>query len=204
MSSPSDRRRARGAETRESILVAASELLLTGVARTSMRAVADRASVPISLVHYHFKSKSQLLREVLKRQNAAALARRRAAYEADGELAVDWRAAIRDLGADDLRTSNSRILWELWVAGLEDEDLAELWREAIGSWRDLLADALARSSDPSGADLPIEPRLLTALVICTMMGAEAARLAAMPEEELPILEALAAVATLAQPAAELR
>jgi hypothetical protein len=37
-----------------------------------------------------------------------------------------------------------------------------------------------------------------------MMGAEAARLAAMPEEELPILEALAAVATLAQPAAELR
>ncbi|MEA2563081.1 MAG: hypothetical protein QOH06_4585 [Acidobacteriota bacterium] len=198
MSSPTDRRLARGAETRESILQAASDLLLTGVAGTTMRAVAERAGVPISLVHYHFKSKRQLLREVLKRQNETALARRRAATQPDGELAVDWHASIVDLRTD-LRAGNARILWELWVAALEDEDLAELWRDAIGSWHDLLDDAVSSSLEASGADLPIEPRLIAALVTCTLLGAEAARLGAIPEDQLPVLEALEALAAIAQP-----
>ena len=53
-----DRRSVRGDATKESILEAARESLREqGYSATSIRAVAERAEVQLSLVHYHFGSK---------------------------------------------------------------------------------------------------------------------------------------------------
>jgi AcrR family transcriptional regulator len=53
----------RGEATRRRIVDAAHDILLErGHAAASTRAVADKAGVPLSLVHYHFGGKQGLLR----------------------------------------------------------------------------------------------------------------------------------------------
>src|SRR5579863_5309499 len=123
-SKTSDGRAIRGEITRERVLGAAREVLLErGYAQTSTRAVAERADVPLSLVHYHFGSKQQLLIDVLERENEMLLARQRELYDQPGPLAEKWRAACEFL-EEDLRSGYVRVLWELWAAGLADETLA--------------------------------------------------------------------------------
>src|ERR1700730_3485010 len=138
-----DGRALRGEATRERVLVAARDVLLErGFSQTSTRAVADRADVPLSLVHYHFGSKQQLLIEVLERENELLLERQRELYAKPGPLAQKWRAAGELLDAD-LRSGYVRVLWELWAAGLADETIAARWRSAMAGWRSLLESVAA-------------------------------------------------------------
>ena len=64
-----------------------------GAGGTSTRSVADRAGVPLSLVHYHFGSKRDLLAAVLERENDRLLVRQRELYAAPGLLADKWDTA---------------------------------------------------------------------------------------------------------------
>ena len=84
-----DGRAVRGEATRRRIVDAARDVLLErGHAATSTRAVADEAGVRLSLVHYHFGGKQQLLGAVLERQNADLLKRQRAHYAEIGRAHV--------------------------------------------------------------------------------------------------------------------
>src|SRR4029079_5007135 len=99
-----DLRRARGADTKALILDAARDALAEdGYAQTTTRAIAERAGVQLSLVHYHFKGKQQLLVEVLSRENERLLDRQRAMFDGPGSLADKWRAACAYL-REDLRS----------------------------------------------------------------------------------------------------
>src|SRR5215210_4932468 len=133
-----DQRVARGDATRGQILEAAREVLAAdGYGGTSTRAVAERAGVQLSLVHYHFGGKRGLLAAVLAHENEQLLARQQKLYAKDEPLASKWRTACAYL-RQDLRSGYVRILWELWAAGLTDDDLAQRWREAMVEWRTLL------------------------------------------------------------------
>src|SRR5919198_5302367 len=104
MSSPAKRvdlRRARGDDTKEQILDAARDALADdGYARTTTRSIADRAGVPLSLVHYHFGGKQQLLAAVLARENERLLERQRAMFAGPEPPAAKWRIAGACLHAD--------------------------------------------------------------------------------------------------------
>jgi AcrR family transcriptional regulator len=138
MSSPArkvDLRRARGDDTRVQILAAARDALAeNGAAATTTRAIAERAGVQLSLVHYHFGGKQQLLAAVLDLENERLLERQRELFAGPDTLAEKWRSACAYL-RDDLGSGYVRILWELWAAGLDDEELAARWRGAIAGWR---------------------------------------------------------------------
>src|SRR6266508_3805578 len=132
-----DQRIARGDATRAQIVDAARAVLAeSGFAAATTRAVALRAGVQLSLVHYHFGTKRQLLGAVLEHENARLLARQGDLYAGPEPLAEKWRTACRYLG-EDLRSGYVRILWELWSAGLADEELAQRWRQAMAGWRAL-------------------------------------------------------------------
>src|SRR6202035_740458 len=104
-----DGRALRGEATRDRVLAAARDVLLErGFAQTSTRAVAERAGVRLSLVHYHFGSKQQLLIDVLERENELLLERQRALYDQPGPLAEKWRAACEFL-EEDLRSGYVRV-----------------------------------------------------------------------------------------------
>ena len=191
-----DGRALRGEATRERVLAAAREVLLErGFAQTSTRAVAERAGVQLSLVHYHFGSKQRLLVDVLEYENEQLLDRQRELYAVPGPLAEKWRTACAFLD-EDLRSGYVRVLWELWAAGLADETLAASWRAAMGGWRALLESVATDWI----ASLDVEPLLsakgLATLVTNVFQGVEVELLAGVTEEEASHREALDALGAL--------
>lgn len=199
MSSPArrpDLRRARGDDTRLHILQAAREALAEhGAAGTTTRGIADRAGVQLSLVHYHFGGKQQLLAAVLDDENERLLERQRALFAGPEPLAEKWRKACAYL-LEDLGSGYVRILWELWAEGLADEELAARWRAALAGWRDLLTQVADEWTTKHGVELPISPRALATLVGDAFLGAETEILAGVGEGDAPHYEALESVAAL--------
>ncbi len=191
-----DLRIARGRSTRAQLLTAAGDLLREeGYAATSMRAVADRADVRLSLVHYHFGSKRGLLLAVLEDLTERLLERQQKMFSDDRSFADQWRTAC-DYLREDIRSGYVRILWELWSAGLADPELAERWRTTQRGWRELIEARLERLQTEGGVELPMPPRALATLIGNLFEGAETEILADVPEDEAPHLEALEACAAL--------
>jgi AcrR family transcriptional regulator len=191
-----DRRAVRGDATKELILEAARESLREqGYSGTSIRAVAERAGIPLSLVHYHFGSKQAVLVAVLERENKKLLERQQALFAGSEPLSVKWRAACRFL-EDDLESGYVRILWELWAAGLADEELAARWRNATAGWRRLMAEVFEEWSREVGLELPISAAAVATLVANLFQGLEVEILAGVSEDESPHREVLEAVAQL--------
>jgi AcrR family transcriptional regulator len=191
-----DGRAVRGEATRRRIVDAAREVLLErGHAATSTRAVADEAGVRLSLVHYHFGGKQGLLLEVLQRENELLLERQQKLYGEPGPLAEKWRVAC-DLLDEDVGSGYVRVLWELWAAGLADEELAAGWRSAMRGWRSLLESVYAAWADELGLELPISPRAVATLMSNLFEGIEIELLAGVPEQDAPHREVLDAIGVL--------
>lgn len=191
-----DQRVARGDATRNQILAAAREVLAAdGYSGMTTRAVAERAGVQLSLVHYHFGGKRGLLAAVLEYENERLIERQEQLYTQQGPLADKWRTACAYL-QDDLRSGYVRILWELWVAGLADEDLARRWRDAVAAWRLLLERVVTEWAASAGVELPMSARAIATLVANAFQGAEVEILAGVSEDEAPHYEALEAVGGL--------
>ena len=191
-----DLRVAQGRSTRALLLAAAGDLLREeGYAATSTRAVAERAGARLSLVHYHFGSKRGLLLAVFDDLTERLLQRQRAMFSDGRSFADQWHTAC-DYLREDIRSGYVRILWELWVAGLADPELAERWRATQRRWRELIEARLERLQTERGVELPMRPRALAALIGSLFEGAEVEILAGVPEDETPHLEALEACAAL--------
>jgi AcrR family transcriptional regulator len=191
-----DGRAMRGEATRRRIVDAARDVLLErGHGGASTRAVADEAGVRLSLVHYHFGGKHGLLLEVLERENELLLQRQQKLFAAPGPLAEKWRVAC-DFLDEDVRSGYVRVLWELWAAGLADEQLAAGWRSAIGGWRQLLESVFAAWAEELELELPVSPRALATLLGNLFEGIEIELLAGVPEEDAPHHEVLAALGAL--------
>jgi AcrR family transcriptional regulator len=191
-----DLRTARGRSTRAQLVAAASEVLReSGYAGTSMRAVAEEAGVQLSLVHYHFGSKSGLLVSVLEELTDSLLERQATMFSDGRPFADQWRTAC-DYLREDIGSGYVRILWELWAAGLADPELAERWRATQRRWRDLIEARLEQLEIENGVELPMRPAALAALIGSVFEGAETEILAGVTEDETPHLEALEACAEL--------
>lgn len=190
---PEDQRLARGRETREQLLAAATAVLgEEGYGAMSMRAVADRAGARLSLVHYHFGSKRGLMEAVLEHLTDGLLERQRAMWDDGRPFAEQWRTACAYL-RDDVRSGYVRTLWEIWAAGLADPALAARWRETQRGWRELIVVRLERWRDEEGVELPMSSRALATLMGNLFEGAETEILAGFEPAEAPHLEALEAL-----------
>jgi AcrR family transcriptional regulator len=186
----------RGEATRRRIVEAARDVLLErGHGGATTRAVAEKAGLRVSLVHYHFGGKHGLLLDVLERENELLLERQRQLYSSPGPLADKWRAAC-DFLDEDIHSGYVRVLWELWAAGLADETLAEGWRSAMGEWRRLLESVFAAWAEDLGIDLPLSPRGLATLISNVFQGIEVELLAGVPPEDAPHREVLDALGAL--------
>jgi AcrR family transcriptional regulator len=197
-----DGRAARGEATRIRILDAARDMLVErGYGGTSTRAVAERAETQLSLVHYHFGGKQQLLAAVLERQNQQLLERQRRLYSRPDGLSEKWRTACRFLD-DDVTSGYVRVLWELWAAGLAHPELAARWRAAMQGWRDLLASVFSEWAAEHEIELPAPPAVLASLVANVFEGIEIELLAGVSERDAPHQEALEWIGSLIEQAEE--
>ena len=167
-------------------------LLERGAGGTSTRCIAEEAGVPLSLVHYHFGGMQPLLVAVLERQDEELLERQRALYARPGPLADKWRTACEFLD-EDIRSGYVRVLYELWAAGLADDELRAAWRANMGQWRDLLTSVFEEWGKTLEGELPMSPRALATLVANIFQGVEVELLAGVTPEEAPHREALDAL-----------
>lgn len=177
-------------ETRRSsvdrILEAARDCLgESGFAAFSTRAVAERAEVPLSQIHYHFRSKQQLLLRVLEQENEALVSRQRAMFEGPGSFAEKWDRAC-DYLESDLGSGYVRRLHELFGQAYADPIVAVELRKMVGGWLTTIADLVRRSLRPETlARVGLSPEAFAAIAASSFLGAESMILIGLGESAAP-------------------
>lgn len=143
--------------TKGKILEAAfKRLSREGYAALSVREIARDAGVNHALINYHFRSKDQLVIEVLDAANRQLLERQQRMYAEPGTFAEKW-ARARAFYQSDLASGFVRMQSELWAASLSNPGLREKFLPRVLAWRQVVLaavrDALA-TLEAQGVRLP--------------------------------------------------
>jgi AcrR family transcriptional regulator len=182
--------------TQSVILDAARSCLMEGgYAGLSTRKVADQAGVPLSQIHYHFKSKRGLVLALLEQENQRRLERQTTMYAADTPLWKRYEQAC-DFLEDDLESGYVRVLQEMIAAGWSDPEIAEAVRRLLGGWYELLTGVVTDAADRLGGLGPFEAGELAALIGHAFIGSEALLLAGFAEQQIPTRRALRRIGTV--------
>jgi AcrR family transcriptional regulator len=177
-----------GGDTRGKILAAAFRRLASeGYAALSVREIAKDAGVNHALINYHFRSKDQLVIDVLDAANQHLLARQASMYQGPGGFAQKW-AEARRFYAGDLASGFVRVQAELWAASLSNAELRKKFLPRLMAWKQLVLGAVRdalRAAEAHGIELPAP---LTAEVIACWisefwLGMEFADLLGIEEEQ---------------------
>lgn len=160
------------AETPTRIADAARACLLDeGYANLSTRRVAERAGVPLSQIHYHFKGKQGLLLAVLARENERLVDRQTTMYAADAPLSARYDQAC-DFLDEDLASGYVRVLQEMVASGWSDRVVAEQVVGLLTSWLDLLREVAEEAEREFGSLGPFSAEDVATLVGTAFLGAE--------------------------------
>ncbi len=158
--------------TRSALIEAAEQVLHeVGFAGLSTRRVAETAGVPLSQIHYHFGSKSQLMLAVLLDQNRKLLDRQTEMYGEEVPLWKRYEQAC-DFLEDDLDSGYVRILQEMTAAGWSDPAIAAVVRDQLDGWLRLLSDVADQASEKLGGLGPFTPAELAWLIGLAFLGGE--------------------------------
>jgi len=156
--------------TRAKILDAAfRRLSREGYAALSVREIAKDAGVNHALINYHFRSKDQLVIEVLDAANRELLARQQGMYAAPGNFAEKW-AQARAFYESDLASGFVRMQAELWAASLSNPGLREKFLPRLIAWRDVVLGAVRDAVATLEAHGTKLPPPFTAEVIATWIS----------------------------------
>jgi AcrR family transcriptional regulator len=144
-------------ETKAKILEAAFQRLAReGYAALSVREIARDAGVNHALINYHFRSKDQLVIEVLDAANRQLLARQQGMYAQPGSFAEKW-ARARAFYQSDLASGFVRMQSELWAASLSNPGLREKFLPRVLAWRQVVLQAVREALgtlEAQGVKLP--------------------------------------------------
>jgi len=207
-------------QTRERILDATFRRLVSeGYAALSVREIAKDAGVNHALINYHFRSKDQLVIDVLDAMNQRLLARQASMYAGSGGFAEKW-ASARRFYEDDLASGFVRLQAELWAASLSNPGLREKFLPRLLAWKKLVLGGVQEAIaalEAGGAKLPppFTPEVLACWISEFWLGMEFIDLLGVKEEQPQhraaldavqwLLESLdAKVAQSAEPAARRR
>jgi AcrR family transcriptional regulator len=188
-------------DTKAKILDAAFRRLATeGYAALSVREIAKDAGVNHALINYHFRSKDQLVIEVLDAANRRLLARQSSMYGRPGGFAEKW-AEARRFYESDLASGFVRVQAELWAASLSNAELREKFLPRLLAWKQLVLGAVReamKALESSGVTLPsaISAEVVACWISEFWLGMEFADLLGAKEERVQHRAALDAVQAL--------
>jgi AcrR family transcriptional regulator len=160
-------------ETSRQQVVDAAILTLAkrGFANTSVGDIADAAGMSKGVVHYHFKSKDDLIGRVLAECNARMSARVRAAWDEPGQPTERIRRVLREMWAS--RTDGSpemRVISDLTAAGVHDPKLRQALSAMFHASRQELVDEFVASFTSIGLKPKVPAHIIPRLVIATLDG----------------------------------
>ncbi len=188
-------------ETKAKILNAAfRRLAQEGYAALSVREIAKDAGVNHALINYHFRSKDQLVIEVLDEANRQLLVRQKSMYGEPGGFAEKW-AQARRFYKSDLASGFVRVQAELWAASLSNAGLREKFLPRLLAWKQVILGAVREAVatlEASGVKLP--PPFTAEVIACWIsqfwLGMEFADLLGAKEEQVQHRAALDAMQQL--------
>lgn len=155
------------------IIEAARTCLLTdGYAALSTRRVAEAAGVPLSQIHYHFRSKQGVILALLDHENRQLVARQRTMYGSDTPLWKRYEQAC-DFLDDDLESGYVRVLQEMIAAGWSDRDVARRVLELLEAWFEVLRDVSREAERRFGSLGPLRADAVAMLIGLSFLGGEA-------------------------------
>jgi AcrR family transcriptional regulator len=185
-------------ETKSKILDAAFRRLAEdGYAALSMREIGKDAGVNHALINYHFRSKDQLVIEVLDAANRRLLERQTKMYGGPGGFAEKW-AEARRFYQDDLASGFVRVQAELWAASFSNPGLRKRFLPRLLAWKKVVLggvqDALG-ALEASGGKLPapFNAEVIACFISEFWLGMEFADLLGVKEEHTQHRAALDAV-----------
>jgi len=185
-------------QTRGRILDATFRRLVTdGYAALSVREIAKDAGVNHALINYHFRSKDQLVIDVLDAVNQRLLVRQASMYESGAGFASKW-ASARRFYQDDLDSGFVRLQAELWAASFSNPELRDKFLPRVLAWKQLVLggvrDAVA-ALEAAGTKLPppFTPDVIACWISEFWLGMEFADLMGVEEEQMQHRAALDAV-----------
>ena len=188
-------------DTKERILQAAfRRLAKEGYAALSMREIGRDAGVNHALIHYHFRTKDQLVIAVLDEANRRLLERQERMYRAPGEFARKW-AQARAFYRADLASGFVRVQAELWAASLSNPGLREKFLPRLLAWKKVVLlgvkDAIA-ALEACGVPLPepFTPEVIATWISEFWLGMEFADLLGARADQTQHRAALDAIETL--------
>ena len=188
-------------DTRAKILDAAFRRLATeGYAALSVREIAKDAGVNHALINYHFRTKDQLVIDVLDAANQRLLARQAAMYQGPSGFAQKW-AEARRFYETDLGSGFVRVQAELWAASLSNAELRDKFLPRLLAWKQLVVGAVREALAAAKAQGVELPRVFSAEVIACWisefwLGMEFADLLGVKEDQITHRAALDAVQSL--------
>ena len=164
-------------------------VLESGFAALSTRAVADKAGVPLSQIHYHFGSKEQMILAMLREENDSLVTRQAAMFARDLPLSERWNLACNYLD-DDLESGYVRVLQEMMAIGWSSVEVRDAVGDVLAAWCGVLNEVVEQAH-AAGADFgPFEAADIVALVMSAFLGAESLILLGLDSDQLPIRSAL--------------
>jgi AcrR family transcriptional regulator len=175
-------------QTRTRILDATFRRLVTeGYAALSVREIARDAGVNHALINYHFRTKDQLVIDVLDAMNQRLLARQASMYEGGGGYAQKW-ASARRFYQDDLASGFVRLQAELWAASLSNPALREKFVPRLLAWKKVVLGAVREAIEALYAEggtlpVPFTPEVLACWISEFWLGMEFADLLGIPEDQ---------------------
>jgi len=168
-----------------------------GIANTSVSEIADAAGMSKGVVHYHFKSKDDLLARVLEQCSARMSERVRRAWEAPAAPVEKIRNALKEMLAT--RTDGSpevRVLADLMGHAVHDAKLRKPMNAVFHAMRCELVDEFVKSFTAIGLKPKVPPHIIPKLVMATLDGVGLHHLFDTPDEneDKEVLKALEVVA----------
>ena len=150
---------------------ARSCLLADGYAALSTRRVAEAAGVPLSQIHYHFRSKQGVILALLDHENRQLVARQRTMYGSETPLWKRYEQAC-DFLDDDLASGYVRVLQEMIAAGWSDRDVARRVLDLLRSWFEVLTEVAQEAERRFGSLGPLRADDVAMLIGLSFLGGE--------------------------------
>jgi len=185
-------------QTRERILDATFRRLVSeGYAALSVREIAKDAGVNHALINYHFRSKDQLVIDVLDAVNQRLLSRQASMYASGDGFAQKW-ASARRFYEDDLASGFVRLQAELWAASLSNPGLREKFLPRLLAWKKLVLGGVreaiaALQADGTKLPPPFTPEVIACWISEFWLGMEFVDLLGVKQEQAEHRAALDAV-----------